>query len=180
MAYTKDDFLTDLAIYSTGAVVGIKNTGKFLAYAGRKGINLGFMGARRAAPTVTRGIGSLIRRNPAIFAGLTIAEAYRMGLLDDPIEQTQEFIGEGIEVVQDTVVPKATRPRRKTKFNRAVSAGMAAVRRSKSFGKAGKINNAKRAFSAVTKVSSKINRGKKVSAKGVSGTIARAVRRILK
>ena len=77
-------------------------------------------------------------------------------------------------------MPKATRARRKSKFNRAVSAGMAAVRKSKSFGKAGKINNAKRAFSAVTKVASKVNRGKKVSAKGVSGTIARAVRRILK
>ena len=179
MAYTKDDFLTDLAIYSTGAVVGIKNTGKFLAYAGRKGINLGFTGARRAAPSVTRGIGSLIRRNPAIFAGLTIAEAYRMGLLDDPIEQTQEFIGGGIETLQETVTPKATRARRKTKFNRAVSAGMAAVRKSKSFGKTGTINNAKRAFSAVTKVASKVNRGKKVSNKGVSGTIARAVRRVL-
>ena len=180
MAYTKDDFLTDLAIYSTGAVVGIKNTGKFLAYAGRKGINLAQVGARRAAPSVTRGIGSLIRRNPAIFAGLTIAEAYRMGLLDEPIEQTQEFLGEGLETIQETVVPKSTRRKRKSKFNNAVSAGMAAVRRSKSFGKAGKINNAKRAFSAVTKVASKVNRGKKVSAKGVSGTIARAVRRILK
>ena len=103
-----------------------------------------------------------------------------MGLLDEPIEQTQEFVTGGLETIQETVVPKATRARRKTKFNRAVSAGMAAVRKSKSFGKAGKINNAKRAFSAVTKVASKVNRGKKVSAKGVSGTIARAVRRILK
>jgi hypothetical protein len=181
MAYTKDDFLTDLAIYSTGAVVGIKNTGKFFAYAGRKGINLGFTGARRAAPSVTRGIGSLIRRNPAIFAGLTIAEAYRMGLLDEPIEQTQEFVTGGIEQLEEAAKERV-RPKRKkkSKFNNAVSAGMAAVRRSKSFGKAGKINNAKRAFSAVTKVASKVNRGKKVSAKGVSGTIARAVRRILK
>ena len=180
MVYSKDDFLRDLAIYSTGAVVGIKNTGKFLAYAGKKGINLGFRGATRAAPSVTRGIGTLIRRNPAIFAGLTLAEAYRMGLLDEPIEQTQDFLGEGLEAVQEAVVPRTTRRRRKSKFNNAVSAGMAAVRRSKSFGKPGKINNAKRAFSAVTKVASKVNRGKKVSAKGVTGTIARAVRRILK
>jgi len=179
MAYTKDDFLADLAIYSTGAVVGIKNTGKFLAYAGRKGITLGAIGARRAAPPVARGIGSLVRRNPAIFAGLTLAEAYRMGLLDEPIEATQEFIGEGIETIQATAAPKATRARRKTKFNRAVSAGMSAVRKSKSFGKPGTINNARRAFSAVTKVASKVNKGKKVLNKGVSGTIARAVRRIL-
>ena len=179
MVYSKDDFLTDLAIYSTGAVVGIKNTGKFLAYAGRKGINLGFTGARRAVPPVTRGIGSLIRRNPALFAGLTLVEAYRMGLLDEPIEQTQEFVTGGFETLQETVAPKIIRPRKKTKFNHAISAGMAAVRKSKSFGKPGKINNAKRAFSAVTKVASKENRGKKVSPKGVGGIIARAVRKIL-
>ena len=179
MVYSKDDFLRDLAIYSTGAVVGIKNTGKFLAYAGRKGITLGAIGARRAAPPVARGIGSLVRRNPAIFAGLTLAEAYRMGLLDEPIERTQEFFGEGIEAVQETVAPKAIRARKKTKFNRAVSVGMAAVRKSKSFGKPGTINNARRAFSAVTKVTSKVNRGKKVLNKGVTGTIARAVRKIV-
>ena len=179
MAYTKDDFLADLAIYSTGAVVGLKNTGKFLAYAGRKGITLGAIGARRAAPPVARGIGSLVRRNPAIFAGLTLAEAYRMGLLDEPIEATQEFIGEGVEAIQATAAPKAVRARRKTKFNRAVSAGMKAVKASTSYGKKGTINNAKRAFSAVTKVASKVNKGKKVLNKGVTGTIARAVRRIL-
>jgi len=179
MAYTKDDFLADLALYTAGAAIGVKNTGKFVAYAGRKGIQLAGLGARRAAPPVARGIGSLVRRNPAIFAGLTLAEAYRMGLLDEPIEATQEFFGEGIEAVQETVAPKATRSRKKTKFNKAVSAGMAAVRKSKSFGKPGKINNAKRAFSAVTKVASKVNKGKKVLNKGVSGTIARAVRKIL-
>ena len=74
---------------------------------------------------------------------------------------------------------KKTRKKAKSKFNRAVSAGMKAVRSSKSYGKKGTINNAKRAFSAVTKVASKVNRGKKVPNKGVTGTIARAVRRIL-
>tara|TARA_Y100001963_G_scaffold115288_1_gene160058 strand:+ start:43 stop:591 length:549 start_codon:yes stop_codon:yes gene_type:complete len=74
---------------------------------------------------------------------------------------------------------KKTRKKAKSKFNRAVSAGMKAVKNSKSYGKKGTINNAKRAFSAVTKVASKVNRGKKVSAKGVTGTIARAVRKIL-
>tara|TARA_Y100000296_G_C5167388_1_gene255428 strand:- start:1089 stop:1733 length:645 start_codon:yes stop_codon:yes gene_type:complete len=73
------------------------------------------------------------------------------------------------------------RPTRKrlSKFNKAVKAGMTAVRNSTSYGKKGTINNAKKAFSAVTKVASKVNRGKKVSGKGVARTIARAVRRIL-
>ena len=69
--------------------------------------------------------------------------------------------------------------KRPSKFNKAVKAGMSAVRSSTSYGKKGTINNARKAFSAVTKVASKVNRGEKVSAKGVTGTIARAVRRIL-
>jgi len=80
------------------------------------------------------------------------------------------------------VTPRArlTKQRKKvTKFNKAVKAGMSAVKKSTSYGKRGTINNAKKAFSAVTKVASKVNKGAKVSAKGVTGTIARAVRKIL-
>ena len=71
------------------------------------------------------------------------------------------------------------RKKKKTKFNQAVSKGMSIIKDSVSFGKKGTINNARKAFSAVTKVTSKVNRGAKVSAKGVTGTIARAVRKIL-
>lgn len=81
-----------------------------------------------------------------------------------------------------SVVPRFSTKKVKkklSKFNKAVKAGMAAVKKSTSFGKRGKINNARKAFSAVTKVTSKVNRGAKVSAKGVTGTIARAVRKIL-
>mgnify|MGYP003151214322 CR=1 FL=1 len=69
--------------------------------------------------------------------------------------------------------------RKLTKYNQAVKAGMSAVRGSTSYGKKGQINNAKRAFAAVNKVASKVKRGKKVSAKGIQGKIARAVRRKL-
>ena len=59
MAYTKDDFIAALALYTAGAVIGIKNTGKFAAYAGRKGIQLAGLGIARAAPPVASGIGGL-------------------------------------------------------------------------------------------------------------------------
>ncbi len=49
----------------------------------------------------------------------------------------------------------------KTKFNRAVSAGMKAAKRGTTYGRAGSLNNAKKAFSAVTKTASKINRAKR-------------------
>jgi len=50
--------------------------------------------------------------------------------------------------------------RTKTKFNRAVGAGMKAAKASASYGKKGVINAPKKAFAAVTKIASKINKAK--------------------
>ncbi len=74
-----------------------------------------------------------------------------------------------------------TRARKKvSKYNKAVKAGMTAVKASKFSGKKGTIRNAKTAFGTVNKVVSAVNKGKKVSTKGIRGTIARAARRVLK
>lgn len=51
--------------------------------------------------------------------------------------------------------------RTKTKFNRAVSAGMKAAKRSTSYGKKGVINAPKKVFTTVTKIASKISKAKK-------------------
>ena len=74
-----------------------------------------------------------------------------------------------------------TKARKKvSKYNKAVKAGMSAVRASKFSGKKGTISNAKTAFKQVNRVASAVNRGKKVSSKGISGVIARAARKVLK
>jgi hypothetical protein len=65
-------------------------------------------------------------------------------------------------------------------YNKAIKKGMSAVRKSKFGGKKGVLTNAKRTFGQVAKTASKIRKGKKVSTKGVIGTIARAVRPTLK
>ena len=70
--------------------------------------------------------------------------------------------------------------RRVSKYNRAVKAGMAAVKLSRFNGKIGKISNAKKTFATVNKVVSAVNKGKKVASKGIRGTIARAARRVFK
>ena len=70
--------------------------------------------------------------------------------------------------------------KKKTKFNRAISVGMKAVKKSRNGGKSGKLTNAKKTFSTVTKTASKILKGRKVSNRGVTGTAARAMRKILK
>ena len=74
---------------------------------------------------------------------------------------------------------KRSAKKKVSKYAKAVKAGMAAVKKSKFNGKKGKINNAKKTFATVNRVASAVNKGKKVSVKGVTGTIARAVRKIL-
>jgi hypothetical protein len=55
--------------------------------------------------------------------------------------------------------------RTKSKFNKAVGAGMKAVKESASYGKKGIINAPKKAFKAVVGMASKINRAKKENLK---------------
>ena len=77
-------------------------------------------------------------------------------------------------------IGKKARKKTKSKFNKAVSAGMQAVKASTSYGKKGTINDAKKAFSAVTKTASKINKGGKVAKKGITRKIGLAIKGILK
>tara|TARA_R100000353_G_C6507784_1_gene195832 strand:+ start:1369 stop:1947 length:579 start_codon:yes stop_codon:yes gene_type:complete len=129
--------------------------------------------ATRAAPVAVQAA----RVNPYAAAGLTGLAAYELGLLDPLAAPTMQ----AAETVSDTArqvlveIPEKTRKKRRSKFNRAVSEGMKAVKRSTSYGKKGTINNAKKAFTQVTKVASKLNKGQKVPTKGPSGVIKRAI-----
>ena len=76
-------------------------------------------------------------------------------------------------------IPGLKPKRRKSKFNKAVSAGMKVVKASTSYGKKGTISNAKKAFAAVTKTASKINKGAKVAKSGITRKIGLAAKRIL-
>ena len=73
-----------------------------------------------------------------------------------------------------------SRKRVKSKFNKAVSAGMKAVRMSTSYGGKNKISDAKRAFAIVTKTASKINKGAKIAKSGITRKIGLAVKKVLK
>ncbi len=179
---TKEQLYSIIAAYGLGRALpagstraAAKAATSAMVKAGKVVVPAAGRASARVAPPLARGAMTLARRNPAIAAGALGYGAYEAGLLDPFLEPAAEAIEEEI------VVPiKKSGRKTRSKFNKAVSAGMKAVRSSKSYGKKGTINNAKRAFSAVTKVASKVNRGKKVSSKGVTGTIARSVRRILK
>ena len=80
----------------------------------------------------------------------------------------------------DLFTPIARGRKKVSKYSKAVKQGMAAVKKSRFGGKPGKITNAKKTFATVSKTVSAVNRGKKVTSKGIRGTIARAARRVLK
>ena len=95
------------------------------------------------------------------------------------VTRPKELIGDTLAspTFQRAVVSKVKR--KVSNYSKAIKVGMSVVKKSKSFGKPGVITNAKKAFSTVSKVTSAVNRGKKVASKGIKGSIARAVRRIL-
>jgi hypothetical protein len=101
--------------------------------------------------------------------------------LSDPIGYTQEFMAStpSIASPEERIFGALTGKRKKSKYNRAVSAAMKAVKASTKGGKKGVINAPKTVFKTVSKAVSKVNKGAKVSTKGVTGIAARAARKIL-
>ena len=75
--------------------------------------------------------------------------------------------------------PRNLRKKVKSKFNQAVSKGMSIVKGSTSFGKKGTINNAKKAFSTVTKVASGVSKGRKAPKSGIRRKLHTAMAKIL-
>ena len=151
----------------------------------------GAAGVGRAA---LGGAATLARRNPVAATGLGALALQRAGVFD-PVQQAiedevnarvaaaQEQIMAPIRIAQSDLAATGVRSvakRKVSKYAKAIRAGIAAVKKSKFNGKPGKITNAKKTFSTVSKVTAAINAGKKVSAKGIRGTIGRAVRGILK
>jgi len=197
MAYTSKQFFRDLAIYSTGAAVGPKNTAKFAAYAARKGIQLAGVGAARAAPVVAStaaanplvagtalGLGALATQpgQALLDAAAVRGAADRIAAqqaLDEAIFKATELPARSIRSAVASPAFKPAVKRKVSKYSKAVKAGMKAVKASKFGGKKGKISNAKSVFSTVNKVASAVNKGKKVAKTGIRGVAARAIRRIL-
>ena len=101
-------------------------------------------------------------------------------MLDEAIFRSTTLPARQIEQAVATPGFKPALKRKVSKYSKAVKAGMASVKASKFGGPKGKISNAKSTFKTVNLVASAVNKGKKVSAKGIRGTVARAVRRILK
>ena len=102
-----------------------------------------------ARPLLAAGIG-LARRHPLGAAAALGYGAHELGYLDP---------------VYERAIP--VKKKAMSKFNRAVKKGMSIVKSSTSYGRKGVISSPKKAFAAVTKTVSKVNKGQKAPKKGI-------------
>ena len=195
MAYTQSDFIRDLAAYTAGAAIGVTRSRKFLAFAAKKGIQLGAVATTRAAVPAARGAGQLAlagaRRYPAAAIGLAGYGAYKAGAFD-PLEQAIEEevqrrlgtippgppIGQAIQEEIYSGAAKLAPARKVSAYAKGVKAGMKALKASNYSGPKGKISNAKKAFSTVAKTVAAVRKGKKVRRTGATGVVAKAASKV--
>jgi len=143
---------------------------------------------------------TIAMRHPVLTAGAVTYYTYKnREELGDLIEQgyeilqpkAQQFGGivqEGFETLMTEgpkpigvpFFPAKAKKKTRTSFNKAVSKGMKIVKASTSYGKKGTINNAKKAFSAVTKVASAASKKKKAPKKGITRKIYLGVKGLFK
>jgi len=134
--------------------------------------------ALRAAGTVASVGKTIALRHPVLTAGAVVYYTYQnRDELGGLIEQGYELVQPGLQALADLDAPivGVRTPRftkkKMTSFNSAVKKGMSIVKQSTSYGKKGTINNAKKAFSVVTKVASAASKKKKAAKKGIARKI---------
>jgi len=161
-------------------------------------------GAARFVPAVARTVGMVAMRHPYVAAGaviyVAVTEREKIRTL---LEQGYDVIEERLptpslppspgipgveEIITSGMVPqfipgpiptpvrmRATR-RKASTFNKAVSAGMKAIKKSTSYGKRGVIKPAKKAFALVTKLASAKKKKKKAPKSGIRRRIWNAMK----
>ena len=153
-----------------------------------------------AAASVGRaafGASRLLMTNPYVLGATAIYVGYQereriKQLLDQGYEIVQEQVGPPIQQVMQITEPGreellagiGARPittrltRRPSSFNKAVSKGMKAVKRSTKYGGKGKISPAKKVFAMVTKLASAKKKKRKAPKSGIRRTIWNALGRL--
>jgi len=155
--------------------------------------------ATRAVPSVARaafGASRLLMSNPYILGGTAIYVGYQeRDRIKQLLEQGYEFVEErlpmpslppspgipsptipGVSEIITSFEPALTRPKRPSSFNKAVKAGMLAVKKDKTYGGKGKIKPAKKAFSVVVKLAAAKKKKKKAPKSGLRRRIWNAMK----
>ena len=109
-------------------------------------------------------------------------QQYGQGVVERALDpETYQMRREGPVLGGDVLMQGITRGKKpkRTKFNSAVKKGMEILKGSTHYGKKGNINNAKKAFTAVTKAASRVNKGLKAPGKGISRKLHTAMTKII-
>jgi len=161
LAAKVDQLERDLAIFAagggTGAVLARSPAARTAALAG----------AARLTPAALAA-DLLIRQEDALLArGVQLAAPTIEQALVDPIMSSVGQLG---TITSPTQLERKARakPKKKSRFNKAVSSGLKALKASASYGKKGVISNSKAAFKTATKAASARLQGKKMPKSGPS------------
>jgi len=196
MAYTQRNFVRDLALWSTATLISKRRQQQMLRYAARKGIQLAGIGATRAAPAIgaaalahpfaagtALGVGALATPPGQDLLAAAEEHGRQSRILYERAQQQLMTAPQralmAIEAAAPVSIIPVIKKRALTKFNQSVRAGMKIVKASPSYGKKGTINVPKKAFAAVNKVISNVNKGKKITAKGVLRKVALRAKKII-
>jgi len=167
-------------------------------------VRKGAVAGARLAPSIARTAGMVALRHPYIAAGAAIVVGiHEREKIRTLLEQGYDIIEERLptpslppsppsipgveEIITGSMVPQfmarpplppGARLRRRgpSKFNKAVSAGMKAIKKSTSYGKRGVIKPAKKAFALVTKLASAKKKKKKAPKSGIRRRIWNAMK----
>ena len=160
--------LQDFALGAgTGAVLARSPTARAAAISG----------ASRLTPAALAA-DLLIRQEEALLArGASVVSPYLQQATLDPILAN---VGQVADMTSPTEIERKARakPKKKSKFNQAVSAGLKALKGSTSYGKKGVISNAKAAFKTATKAASARLKGKKMPKSGPSKVAYKAAKNV--
>ena len=199
---TKRDLEVAIAAYGLGRILPAGSTRAAVRATIPKLVRAG----RVVAPVAGRTVAALAAANPvstglglgasflASGPGQTLLEsAAERGAADriraqqavdmwvyENVTRPAEFAAQTVTSPEFASGAKSVARKKVSKYNKAVKAGIAAVKRSKYGGKPGTLSSTTGTFGRVNKVVSALNKKKKVSSKGIIGTIARAARGVLK
>ena len=161
-----------------------------------RGAPIALRGTAMAVPRLGGSAAMLAMRHPYIAGAAAIYVGYHereriKQLLDQGYDIIEERLptpslppspgiefppGPSIPGVKEIITSQLRRPRAPSKFNKAVSAGMKAVKRSTSYGGKGKIKPAKKAFSVVVKMAAAKKKKKKAPKSGIRRKIWNAMK----
>jgi hypothetical protein len=160
---------------------------RLVPFAGRAGLSVGgaALGASRILMTNPYVLGAT-----AVYVGYQERERIKQ-LLDQGYEFVEERLPTpplppspgipsptipGVSEIITSFEPAITRPKRPSSFNKAVKAGMLAVKKDKAYGGKGKIKPAKKAFSVVVKLAAAKKKKKKAPKSGLRRRIWNAMK----